>query len=125
MTNISGQAAAEGGNFAAPAFVGTPMLFRLFSSSLGRLRVVGFLEGLSFLVLLLIAMPLKYLAGQPAAVRHVGMAHGALFVLYVLLVIGAAIEYGWSVRKAALAFVASVVPLGTFWADKRLFREER
>lgn len=100
------------------------MLLRLFSSSLGRLRVVGFLEGLSFVVLLGVAMPLKYVFGQPEAVRAVGMAHGGLFVLYALLVIGAALEYGWSLRKAALAFAASVVPLGTFWADKRLFRTE-
>ncbi|OON69809.1 DUF3817 domain-containing protein [Hymenobacter sp. CRA2] len=100
------------------------MLFRLFSSSLGRLRLVGFLEGLSFLVLLGIAMPLKYLFGQPEAVRAVGMAHGLLFVLYVLLLIISTIEYSWSFRKAALGFAASLVPLGTFWADKRLFRPE-
>ncbi|AYA37339.1 DUF3817 domain-containing protein [Hymenobacter oligotrophus] len=95
----------------------------LFSSTLGRLRVAGFLEGLSFLVLLGIAMPLKYLMGQPEAVKHVGMAHGLLFVLYVLLLIMATIEHSWSVRKAALGFVASLVPFGTFWADKKLFRE--
>lgn len=94
------------------------------SSSLGRLRLVGFLEGLSFLVLLGVAMPLKYLFGQPAAVRAVGMAHGALFVLYCLLVIGAAVSYGWSWRKTALALLASVVPFGTFWADAKLFRED-
>ncbi|KAA9332059.1 DUF3817 domain-containing protein [Hymenobacter busanensis] len=98
-------------------------MLRLLSSSLGRLRVVGFLEGLSFLVLLGIAMPLKYVFGQPEAVRAVGMAHGLLFVLYVLLVIMVAIEYSWSVRKAALAFAASLVPFGTFWAEKKLFRE--
>ncbi|WP_400192219.1 DUF3817 domain-containing protein [Hymenobacter sp. B81] len=95
----------------------------LLSSSLGRLRVVGFLEGLSFLVLLGIAMPLKYVLGMPEAVRAVGMAHGLLFVLYVLLVIMVTIEFSWSLRKAALAFLASLVPFGTFWADKKLFRE--
>ncbi|GAA4372078.1 DUF3817 domain-containing protein [Hymenobacter koreensis] len=98
-------------------------MFRLLSSTLGRLRVVGFAEGVSFLVLLGIAMPLKYLLGQPEAVRMVGMAHGLLFVLYVLLVIMAAIEHSWSFKKAVLAFVASLVPFGTFWADKKLFQE--
>lgn len=98
-------------------------MFRLLSSTLGRLRVVGFAEGVSFLVLLGIAMPLKYLLGQPEAVRMVGMAHGLLFVLYVLLVIMAAIEHSWSFKKAILAFVASLVPFGTFWADKKLFQE--
>lgn len=97
---------------------------QFFSSLLGRLRLVGFLEGLSFLVLLGVAMPLKYFFGQPAAVRAVGTAHGALFVLYCLLVIGAAVRYGWSWRKTALAFLASIVPFGTFWADKKLFRED-
>lgn len=74
------------------------------------------------MVLLLIAMPLKYLAGQPQAVRHVGMAHGVLFVLYVLLLIQQSIERGWSIKKMALGFIASLVPLGTFWADKKLFQ---
>ena len=90
-------------------------------TGLGRLRLVAILEGVSFLVLLLIAMPLKYLAGQPQAVRHVGMAHGVLFVVYVLLVIQVAIERRWSFGKTALALGASVFPFGTFWADRRLF----
>jgi integral membrane protein len=68
-------------------------------------------------------MPLKYLAGQPEAVRMVGMAHGLLFVLYVLLVIMAAIERSWSFKKTVLAFLASLVPFGPFYADKKLFRE--
>ncbi|MFD2720554.1 DUF3817 domain-containing protein [Hymenobacter monticola] len=91
-------------------------------TGLGRLRLVAILEGVSFLVLLLIAMPLKYLAGQPQAVRHVGMAHGVLFVLYVLLLIQQSIERGWSIKKMLLGFIASLVPLGTFWADKKLFQ---
>ncbi|TGE13992.1 DUF3817 domain-containing protein [Hymenobacter elongatus] len=98
------------------------MLASLLRTSLGRLRTVGFLEGVSFLVLLGIAMPLKYLAGQPEAVRLVGMAHGVLFVLYVLLVIQVSIARSWSWGKALLALVVSVVPFGTFWADKKLFQ---
>jgi integral membrane protein len=98
------------------------MLSSLLRTSLGRLRAVGFLEGVSFLVLLGIAMPLKYLAHEPAAVRIVGMAHGVLFVLYVLLVLQVSLEHSWSGRKALLALAVSVVPFGTFWAEKRLFR---
>ena len=93
-------------------------------TGLGRLRLVAILEGVSFLVLLLIAMPLKYLAGQPQAVRQVGIAHGLLFVLYVLLLIQQSIERGWSVKKVLLGFIASLVPLGTFWADKKLFQAD-
>jgi integral membrane protein len=98
------------------------MLSSLLRTSLGRLRAVGFLEGISFLLLLGIAMPLKYLAHEPAAVRIVGMAHGVLFVLYVLLVLQVSLEHSWSWRKALLALVVSVVPFGTFWAEKRLFK---
>ncbi|GGG51962.1 DUF3817 domain-containing protein [Hymenobacter glacieicola] len=99
------------------------MLSSLLRTSLGRLRAVGFLEGVSFLVLLGIAMPLKYFFGQPAAVRVVGMAHGVLFVAYVLLVLQVSLERSWSWRKALLALALSLVPFGTFWADKQLFRE--
>lgn len=95
----------------------------LLTTPLDRLRVVAFLEGVSFLVLLFVAMPLKYLAGQPEAVRQVGAAHGVLFVLYVLLVTQNALKSRWPLRKVLLALLASLVPLGTFWADKRLFRE--
>lgn len=91
-------------------------------TTLGKLRVVAFVEGVSFLLLLFIAMPLKYWAGLPQAVRVVGMAHGLLFVLYVLYAVLAKAEYGWNVRKLALALLASVVPFGTFYADKHLFR---
>ncbi|MBF9224019.1 DUF3817 domain-containing protein [Hymenobacter ruricola] len=65
----------------------------LLLTGLGRLRLVAILEGVSFLVLLLVAMPLKYLAGQPQAVRPVGMAHGLLFVLYCFLLIQQKIFY--------------------------------
>ncbi|GAA4351070.1 DUF3817 domain-containing protein [Hymenobacter saemangeumensis] len=98
------------------------MLFSLLTTPLGRLRLVGFLEGLSFLVLLGIAMPLKYMLHMPQAVRVVGMAHGVLFVLYVLLLIQNSIEHRWSLGKAALGFLASLVPFGTFYADKKLFQ---
>lgn len=94
-------------------------------TGLGRLRLVAILEGVSFLVLLLIAMPLKYLAGQPEAVKHVGMSHGVLFVLYILLLIQQSIQRGWSMKKVLLGFAASLVPLGTFWADKKLFQAEK
>jgi integral membrane protein len=98
-------------------------MLQLAKTQLGRLRIVGFAEGVSFLVLLLIAMPLKYILGMPETVRVVGMMHGLLFVLYVLLVIQVKIERDWSFRKMLLALLASLVPFGTFWADVKLFRE--
>ena len=85
-------------------------------------RILGWLEGASFLLLLGVAMPLKYLAGLPHAVRVVGMAHGVLFVLFVILLIQVATEKSWSFKKSALSFVSSLVPFGTFYADSRWFR---
>ncbi|QRR01696.1 DUF3817 domain-containing protein [Dyadobacter sandarakinus] len=98
------------------------MVSSLLKSPLGRLRIVAFLEGISYLVLLGIAMPLKYLAGMPQAVRVVGMAHGVLFVLFVLLLVQVAIEHSWSFKKSILSFISSLVPFGTFYADARWFR---
>lgn len=96
----------------------------MLKTALGWLRVVAFLEGMSFLVLLGIAMPLKYYAANPEPVRIIGMAHGVLFVAYVFLVLQAMFIYKWKISKGVLAFVASLVPFGTFYADKKLFREE-
>jgi integral membrane protein len=92
-------------------------------TALGRLRLVSILEGLSLLVLLGIAMPLKYLAHQPEAVRIVGLIHGVLFVSYVLLLAQNAIEQRWPFRKAGLALLLSVVPFGAFYAERRLFQD--
>ncbi|HWV28758.1 DUF3817 domain-containing protein [Dyadobacter jiangsuensis] len=98
------------------------MVSELIKSALGRLRIIAFLEGISFIVLLGVAMPLKYFAGIPQAVRIVGMAHGVLFILFVLLLIQVATEKSWSFKKSALSFLSSLVPFGTFYADSRWFR---
>lgn len=86
---------------------------------LGRLRLVGFLEGLSFLLLLGVAMPLKYLADRPEAVRVVGMAHGVLFLLYLAATLQAALEFRWSWKQTLLIAAASLLPFGPFYADSR------
>lgn len=95
------------------------------SNTLGRLRITGLLEGLSFVILLAIAMPLKYLAGKPEMVSVVGMAHGVLFVLYIFLTVLAKFRYAWSWKRIFLLWVASVIPLGTFYADYRILRYEQ
>lgn len=86
---------------------------------IGRLRLIGFFEGLSFLLLLGVAMPLKYIAGQPEAVRWVGMAHGILFLLYLGATVQAALEYRWTWKHTLLIAAASLVPFGPFYADAR------
>jgi integral membrane protein len=81
------------------------------------------LEGVSFLVLLFIAMPLKYLAGYPLAVRIAGSLHGFLFLLFLAALYRAAIDRGWPLQRAAAAFVSSILPFGTFVFDRSLRRE--
>jgi integral membrane protein len=98
------------------------MLSSLLKTSLGRLRIVAFSEGVSFLILLGIAMPLKYIADLPQAVRVVGMAHGVLFILYIVLLLQVAVERSWTFKISMLAFLASLIPFGTFYADAKWFR---
>jgi len=87
--------------------------------------LLGYLEGASFLVLLGIAMPLKYAAGMPLAVLITGWIHGALFVAYVIAAILVASIHRWSNRRLAGAFVAAVLPIGPFVFDAWLRRKEQ
>ncbi|MEL6589579.1 MAG: DUF3817 domain-containing protein [Bacteroidota bacterium] len=96
----------------------------LLKTQLGRLRVLAFAEGVSFLLILFVSMPLKYMFDQPGPNKVIGMVHGILFVLYILMVLQVKIERDWSMKTLLLAWLASIIPFGTFWADKKLFREE-
>ena len=96
----------------------------MFSTVHGRLRITGFLEGLSFLLLIGIAMPLKYMFNMPLAVKIIGMAHGILFILFILLSTQATIVYRCSVKKMILLWIASFLPFGTFYADYKFLRAE-
>ncbi|QNK54943.1 DUF3817 domain-containing protein [Paenibacillus sp. PAMC21692] len=95
------------------------------NTAIGRLRFVGLLEGTSFLVLLLVAMPLKYWADIPEAVAVVGALHGGLFVLYLVAAVWAAFRYRWTILKLGAACIASVVPFGPFIFDRKILREEK
>lgn len=92
------------------------------TTPLSRLRLVGLLEGISFVVLLGIAMPLKYLADQPLAVRYVGMAHGILFLLYLLALVPVALDFRWRWKTIALAVLASLLPCGPFVFDAKVLK---
>jgi integral membrane protein len=101
------------------------MKANLLTSAIGRLRLVAFLEGLSFLVLLLIAMPLKYWADMPQMVKVTGMFHGILFVAYVIFVLEVKLVHKWANKKTFGALVASVIPFGTFYADAKWFKNQQ
>ena len=94
----------------------------MLSTTIGRLRLLGLLEGISFLLLLGICVPLKYVAGIPEPVSVVGMAHGILFIAYVLWVFIATSEYNWNFKTVGYSIVAAVLPFGTFVADKKIFK---
>ena len=90
-----------------------------FSNRLRHLRYVGWAEGASYLILLFIAMPLKYFAGQPEAVRVVGSFHGFAFIVYVIAVLRLMFCPQWSFADSVQAAVASLLPAGTFVMDRK------
>lgn len=92
---------------------------------MGRLRLIAFLEGVSLLLLFFVAMPLKYMLDQPAMVKHVGMAHGLLFVLFVGLTSIESVLRGWSFLHVTWkVLVSSLIPFGTFYIDKTILESQ-
>ena len=88
-----------------------------------QLRIIAFLEGMSYLILLFIAMPLKYIFDTPEAVSAVGMAHGILFIAYFIWIFIVGPSKNWTMSEYALAAVASIIPFGTFYADNKVFQK--
>ncbi|MBM6619000.1 DUF3817 domain-containing protein [Bacillus suaedaesalsae] len=87
---------------------------------IGRLRIIGFIEGMSYLILVFIAMPLKYWANIPIAVSVTGMLHGVFFVLFILALAHVFFAYRKSFWFGLGGVIASLIPFGTFILDKRL-----
>lgn len=85
------------------------------------LRVTAILEGISYLLFGL-TMPLKYMFDMPLPNKIVGNAHGILFVLYCVLVVLAAVKFKWDLKKTFWLLLASLIPFGTFWAEKKYLR---
>jgi len=95
-----------------------------WSDPVGRVRQVGKIEGVSFLLLLGVAMPLKYGMGMDMAVKIVGWAHGVLFILLAWLVLMALLGKSLSFKHSVLMMVASLLPFGPFVIDRRLAEDE-
>ncbi len=85
-------------------------------------RIVAILEGVSYLMLFCLTMPLKYLADMPEPNKYVGYAHGFLFIAYVILAIMFWMEKKWSLKKGLILLVASLLPFGTFYIDKKYLK---
>lgn len=95
----------------------------MLKTAVGRFRLVSLVEGLSYLMLLFIAMPIKYWGGWDTPVAIVGALHGGLFVLYMLALLHATIQARWKLTRVAIAVVASFVPFATFWLDAQIRRD--
>lgn len=94
---------------------------KYFSTNIGRLRIIGFLEGFSLLILIFIAMPMKYLYGNPALVKIVGQLHGILFLLFVFNTLSVGVEQKWRFKDTTWkVLLACVVPFGTFYIDSKI-----
>lgn len=110
---------------AKQADIGTMLRMSLSSSPIDRLRRVGKIEGISYLILLFIAMPLKYAADMPMAVKIVGWIHGVLFMWFCWVLAVAWLRGGLSFGMSTLAFIASLLPFGPFVMDRRLEKATR
>lgn len=80
------------------------------------------LEGISVLLLYFVAMPLKYFMNLPALVKPIGSAHGVLFILYVVLVLIVGLQRKWTFGIILISWVLSLLPFGTFYAEKKCFK---
>ncbi len=96
-----------------------------WKTGVGRVRIVGTLEGISFILLMGLAMPLKYLADMPAAVKWTGWIHGVLFIAYCMTIFMALVGRRISFRRSLESFVAALIPFGPFLLDGRLEADER
>lgn len=85
-------------------------------------RIVAFLEGLSYIALLFIAVPIKYLYGDPQYVKLLGMPHGVLFMAYIVLALLLSSEMGWKRKNLFIILIASVIPFGTFYVEYKYLR---
>jgi integral membrane protein len=93
----------------------------LFKTNVGRLRIIAYLEGLSLLVLVFIAVPLKYFQHNPAMVKTMGPIHGALFLLFIFNTISVGTEQQWKFKTTTWkVLLACIIPFGTFYIDSKI-----
>jgi integral membrane protein len=93
----------------------------LFKTKIGRLRILGFLEGISLLVLLLVAVPMKYYFQNPSISKVLGPVHGAIFLLFLFSTLSVGVEQNWKFKTTIWKVIlACFIPLGTFYIDKKI-----
>lgn len=95
----------------------------LLKTKVGRLRIVGFFEGISLILLLFVAVPLKYIWGYPQGSQILGTIHGALFLLFIINTLSVGVEQNWRFATTTWkVLLACVIPFGTFYVDNKILR---
>jgi integral membrane protein len=94
----------------------------LIKTTVGRFRLIAFVEGVSFLVIIFITMPLKYFADIGGPNKISGMLHGVLFILYILLIFPTGKKLNWNFKTMFIVALASLVPFGTFFIDYKYLK---
>ena len=85
-------------------------------------RIVALLEGVSYILLLFIATPIKYFGNDPTYVKWLGMPHGLLFIAYVVMAVLMSKDMKWDGKTLMIVLVASIIPFGTFYIDKKYLK---
>ncbi len=98
-------------------------MITLLKTNIGRLRILGFLEGITLLILVFIAVPLKYIYHDSTLSKTLGPIHGAIFILFVINALSVGIEQNWKFRTTTWKIlVACFIPFGTFYIDKKILK---
>ena len=94
----------------------------IFFSMLNTFRIIAFLEGVSYILLLFVAVPVKYLMDDSQYVKMLGMPHGLLFISYITLAILLRSEFKWNTKNFGFILLASIIPFGTFYIDRKYLK---
>lgn len=96
-------------------------MIHLLKTKIGRLRIIGFLEGISLLVLLCIAVPMKYYFGNPSLTKIMGPIHGTIFLLFLFNTLSVGVEQNWKFKTTTWKVIlACFIPFGTFYIDHKI-----
>ena len=96
----------------------------MLKNTISRFRLISYIEGISYLVLLFIAMPMKYILLQPLAVKFVGMAHGVLFIIFIIALAQCIQKCSFSIKFSIKLFILSLIPFGSFIIEKEINKIE-
>lgn len=88
-------------------------------------KILALLEGISYILLLFVGVPLKYWGGNDIMVRSLGMPHGLLFVAYVVLAIALKEPQKWNLKEFFIILIASIIPFGTFYIDYKYLKTKK